>query len=85
MTVNLEPTQLTPVKKLDPANVEIADLQARSRFSHQQSPLHGKVLLTNRCLLFGLAATVVAAGLGFAAGHSFPSASHRAPAAAAAA
>jgi hypothetical protein len=65
MTVNLEPTQLTPVKKLDPANVEIADLQARSRFSHQQSPLHGKVLLSNRCLLFGLAAAVVAAALGF--------------------
>ena len=42
MTVNLEPTQLTPVKKMDPANVEIADLQARSRFSHQQSPLHGE-------------------------------------------
>jgi membrane fusion protein, heavy metal efflux system len=84
MTVNLEPTQLTPVKKLDPANVEIADLQARSRFSHQQSPPHGKVLLTKRCLLFGVAAAIVAAGLGFVAGHSFPSASHRAPAAAAA-
>ena len=79
MTVNLEPSQLTPVKKLDSANVEIADLQPRSRYGRQQSPLHRKVLLTNRCLLFGLAAAVVAAGLGFAAGHSFPSASHRVP------
>ena len=40
MTVSLEPTQLTPVKKLDPANIEIADLDAHSRYGHQQSPLH---------------------------------------------
>jgi membrane fusion protein, heavy metal efflux system len=77
MTVNLDPTQLTSVKKLDSANVEIADLQERSQFNHQQSSLHGKVLPTNRCLLFGLAAAVMAAGLGFAAGHSFSSISHR--------
>jgi membrane fusion protein, heavy metal efflux system len=79
MTVSLEPSRLTPVEKLDWANVEIADLDAQSRYGRQQSPLHRKVLVINRCLLFGLAAAVVAAGLGFAAGHSFPSASHRVP------
>ena len=79
MTVSLEPSRLTPVKKLDSANVEIADLDAHSRYGRRQSPLHRKILVENRCLLFGLAAAVVAAGLGFAAGHSFPSASHRMP------
>jgi membrane fusion protein, heavy metal efflux system len=82
MSVNLEPSQFTPVKKLDSANVEITDLQPRSWYGNRQSPFHGKVLPTSRGLLFGLAAAVIAAVLGFAAGHSFQSASHHvAPAA----
>ena len=79
MTVSLEPSRLAPVKKLVSANVEIADLDAHSRYGRRESPLHWKILVENRCLLFGLATAVAAAGLGFAAGHSFPSASHRAP------
>jgi cobalt-zinc-cadmium efflux system membrane fusion protein len=86
MTVSLEPARLTSVKKLDSANVEIADLDVQERIGRQQSPLHRKVLTTNRGLLFGIATAVVAASLGFAAGHSLPSSSHRlAPAVAAAA
>jgi membrane fusion protein, heavy metal efflux system len=79
MTVSLEPSRLTLVNKLDWANVEVADLDPRSGYGRQQSPLHRKVLVINRCLLFGLSAAVVAAGLGFAAGHSFQSAPHRVP------
>jgi membrane fusion protein, heavy metal efflux system len=79
MTVSLEPSRLTPAKKLDSQDIVIADLDARSRNGRQQLPLFRKVLVINRCLLFGLAAAVVAAGLGFAAGHSFSSASHRVP------
>jgi cobalt-zinc-cadmium efflux system membrane fusion protein len=77
MSVNLEPSQFTPVKKLDSANVEITDLQPQSWYGYRQSPFHRKVLPTSRGLLFGLAAAVIAAVLGFAAGHSFQSASHR--------
>jgi cobalt-zinc-cadmium efflux system membrane fusion protein len=79
MNVSLEPSRFTPVKKLGSANVEIADLDARSRYGRRQSLLRGKILIINRYLLFGLASAVVAAGLGFAAGHWFPSASHRVP------
>jgi len=79
MTVSLEPSRLIPVEKLDSANVEIADLDAQARYGRQQSPLHRKVLEENRCLLFGLSAAVIAAGLGFAAGHWSPSALQRVP------
>jgi cobalt-zinc-cadmium efflux system membrane fusion protein len=84
MTVNLEPPQSTetPVKVLDSANVAgVDDLLARSGYRRRQSLFHKKVLVINRRLLFGLAVAVIAAGLGFTAGHSFPSASHRARAA----
>ena len=81
MTVSLEPARLIPVKKLDSANVEIADLDVQERIGRQQSPFHRRVSVLDRSLLFGLAAAVVAAGLGFAAGHFFPSASRRVPSA----
>ncbi|MGB5184915.1 MAG: efflux RND transporter periplasmic adaptor subunit [Xanthobacteraceae bacterium] len=83
MTVSLEPSRLNPVKKLDSANVAgVDDLLARSGYRRWQSLFDKKVLMINHRLLFGIAAAVIAAGLGFTAGHSFPSASRRPPPAA---
>jgi membrane fusion protein, heavy metal efflux system len=83
MTVSLEPSRLNPVKKLDSANVAgVDDLLARSGYRRWQSLFDKKVLMINHRLLFGIAAAVMAAGLGFTAGHSFPSASRRPPPAA---
>lgn len=77
MTVSLEPSRLIPVKTLDSVNLEIGDSDVKSGNGRQQSPVLRKGMVINRGLLFGLAAAIVAVGLGFVAGRSFPSASHR--------